>query len=201
MHSVSVSLVRGLTSPAIWVCAFIHPVLKFTAWAKSMRGWCFNIKISAQTAAFDHAWCVRTCLFTRLQRHIRLFLSLHTPVIYFHLSVLVAQIWLHIHTHQCVYIPHKPFSFWMQHAPLHITHQCHLSIQQQHSLHTWMHAGIHAEGSEFTSISCLVAPLPQELVPHEFYDGYTSVFQFIAVIFLDIATDLAGAKWPAILWK
>lgn len=51
--------------------------------------------------------------------------------------------------HNCVYILHVNSLSLMQHAPLHITHQHHLSIQQGHSAHTWMHAGINCVGSKY----------------------------------------------------
>lgn len=151
MHSMSVSVVLGLTSPSHarthWVCACMHYVLD-SLLEQSMYGWCFNINVTEPTTTFCHAWYVRTSLFLGCSNTLyRLFLSWLMWLKYIHLSFLLAQIRMCLHTQVCVHTKCQ-LLFLDTACPItHITHECHFSIQQEHPFHTWMHAGIHYVGS------------------------------------------------------
>lgn len=120
---------------------------KVTAWAKSMCGWCFNINVTAPTTAFCSAWYVEHLCYLAAATHSTV--SVFTYVAKILSSFLAAGTDLNVCTHKCVSILHVNFPSLMQHAPLHITYQRHFSIQQGHSAHTWMHAGIYCVGSKY----------------------------------------------------
>lgn len=138
----------GLSSPTFWVYALMHYVLEIHCLGISMCGWCFNINVTATTTTFCHAWYIKHLLFCCSNTLNRMFLSFtHVAIILS--SFLPAGSDLNAIVHNCVYILHVNSLSLMQHAPLHITHQHHLSIQQGHSAHTWMHAGINCVGSKY----------------------------------------------------
>lgn len=94
-----------------------------------------------------------------LQQHTRQDVSSFTYVAKILSSFLPAGTDLNVCTHKCVYILN--FLSLMPHAPLHITHRRHFSIQQGHSAHTWMHAGICCVGSKYLHL------VSARIVPYE----------------------------------
>lgn len=122
MHSLSVSLVLGLTSPTLWVCALMRYVLGIHCLGKSMCGWCFNINLTELSTTFCHAWYVKTSV-TWLQQHTSLLIWLK----YFHLSFLLAQIRMCLHTQVCVNTKCQLLFLGAACPITHITHECHFT--------------------------------------------------------------------------
>lgn len=126
------SLVLGLTSPTLWLCAFMHYCMccKFTACAKSMCGWCFNINVTATTTASCHAWYCTSKHFCRLAATTYSTISFSTYVAKICSSFLPVGTDMNVFAHSsvCVHtVQRTTFLSLMQHTPLHITHQCHFN--------------------------------------------------------------------------